>query len=116
MECMKADSPAKPVERRGEYDAFEKLTRKLVRVPKREIDAAAGKSSNGKKTARKLSTNAPISFLWLLCFDLGNGWCLRIGRRRVPTDNASLSTLQRDHTLRCTRPMHGFHASNQRPW
>ena len=34
-----------------EYDAFEKLTRKLVKVPKREIDAERAKG-NGKKPAR----------------------------------------------------------------
>lgn len=33
----------------SEYDKFEKLTRKLVRVPKREIDAQRAKNGNGKK-------------------------------------------------------------------
>jgi len=43
----KAPKPTEPA-RPSEYDAFEKLTRKLVRVPKREIDAERAKQ-NGKK-------------------------------------------------------------------
>lgn len=45
----KAPKPAKPAEQKpSEYDRFEELTRKLVKVPKTEIDAERAKQ-NGKK-------------------------------------------------------------------
>jgi hypothetical protein len=37
----------------GEYDAFEKLTRKLVKVPKREIDAERARKNGERKDAIK---------------------------------------------------------------
>jgi hypothetical protein len=48
--------PAAEHEERGsEFDAFERLTRKLVQVPKRELDAQRKKAArtNGKKRAEK---------------------------------------------------------------
>lgn len=43
-----SERPARPA---AEYDAFERLTRKLVKVPKSEIDAERAKQ-NGKKPNR----------------------------------------------------------------
>lgn len=48
----KPDAPAKPASNDSEYDAFEDLARKLVKVPKREIDAERERQAraNGSKS------------------------------------------------------------------
>ena len=43
------DQPAQPEAKPSEFDRFRDLTRKLVKVPKREIDAERARNGEDKK-------------------------------------------------------------------